>query len=45
MKRGIPDRPVDSWKEILNLEFFFRYNRRTEKKQLYAERILKDELK
>lgn len=45
MKRGIPDRSVESWKETLNLEFFFRYNRRTDEKQLYAERILKDELK
>ncbi len=45
MKRGIPDRSVESWKETLNLELFFKYNRRTDEKQLYAERILKDELK
>ena len=45
MKRGIPDRSVESWKEILNLDFFFMYNRRTDEKQLYAEHILKDELK
>ena len=44
MKRGIPDRSVDSWKKILNLDFFFSYNRRTDEKQLYAERILKDEI-
>ena len=44
MKRGIPDRSEDSWKETLNLEFFFRFNRRTEEKQLYAERLLKDEI-
>ena len=45
MKRGIPDRSVESWKELLNLDSFFRYNRRTDEKQLYAEHILKDELK
>ena len=44
MKRGIPDRSVESWKETHNLELFFKYNRRTDEKQLYAERILKDEL-
>jgi hypothetical protein len=26
------------------LELFFKYNRRTDEKLLYAERILKDEL-
>lgn len=45
MKRGIPDRSVESWKELLNLDSFFRYNRKTDEKQLYAEHILKDELK
>ena len=44
MKRGIPDRSTESWKEVLNLETFFKYNQRTEEKQLYAEEILKNEL-
>ncbi len=45
MKRGLGNHSVAASKEILNLDFFFRYNRRTDEKQLYAERILKDELK
>jgi hypothetical protein len=45
MKRGLGTHSVAASKEILNLDFFFRYNRRTDEKQLYAERILKDELK
>ena len=44
MKRGLGNHSVAASKEILNLDFFFRYNRRTDEKQLYAERILKDEL-
>ena len=43
MKRGIGNHSVAASKELLNLEFFFRYNRRTDEKQLYAERFLKDE--
>ena len=40
MKRGIPDRSEDNWKNILNLDFFFRYNKETEEKLKYAESIL-----
>lgn len=40
MKRGIPDRSEDNWKNILNLDFFFRYNKKTEEKLKYAESIL-----
>lgn len=45
MKRGIGNHSVAASKELLNLDSFFRYNRRTDEKQLYAERILKGELK
>lgn len=40
MKRGFPDRSEDNWKNILNLDFFFRYNKKTEEKLKYAETIL-----
>ena len=40
MKRGFPDRSEDNWKNILNLDFFFRYNKKTEEKLKYAENIL-----
>lgn len=44
MKRGTGDRTAERCKEDLTLDFFFAFNKRTEEKQLYAERILKDEL-
>lgn len=42
MKRGIPDRADECWKECLNLDFFFRYNKKTEEKLLYAESMFND---
>ena len=44
MKRGTPDITEERWKKRLNLNFFFAFNKKTEEKLLYAERILKDEL-
>ena len=40
MKRGYPDKTDECWKERLNLDFFFRYNKKTEEKLKYAESIL-----
>lgn len=40
MKRGIPDRSVTIWHEVLNLDRFFLYNRKTEEKILYAKKIM-----
>lgn len=42
MQRGIPDRSEIMWKKLLNLETFFRYNKKTEEKVLYAKRILEE---
>ena len=41
MKRGFPDRSEDNWKNILNLDFFFRFNKKTKEKIEYAEKLLK----
>lgn len=41
MKRGIPDRSEDNWRNILNLDFFFRFNKKTKEKIEYAEKLLK----
>lgn len=41
MKRGIPDRNEENWQQLLNIDFFFRYNEKTEEKVLYAEKLLK----
>lgn len=40
MKRGYPDKTDECWKKRLNLDFFFRYNKKTEEKLKYAENIL-----
>jgi hypothetical protein len=42
MRRGIPDRSADQWQQVLNLDFFFRFNKRTEEKVQYAEKLLKE---
>ena len=39
MQRGIPDRSEEMWKEYLNIETFFAYNKKTEEKIVYARRI------
>jgi hypothetical protein len=44
MKRGTGNRTAERCKELLTLDFFFAFNKKTEEKLLYAERILKDEL-
>ena len=44
MKRGTGNRTAERCKEDLTLDFFFAFNKKTEEKLLYAERILKDEL-
>ena len=44
MKRGTGNRTAERCKEDLSLDFFFAFNKKTEEKLLYAERILKDEL-
>lgn len=38
---GIPDRSEDNWENILNLDFFFRFNKKTKEKIEYAEKLLK----
>lgn len=43
MQRGIPDRPEKMWKNHLNLEMFFRYNKKTDGKMEYAK-ILSEKL-
>jgi hypothetical protein len=40
MKRGFPDRNEENWKELLNIEFFFRYNHKTDEKVGYAKKVL-----
>jgi hypothetical protein len=40
MQRGIPDRSEDNWKELLNIDFFFRYNHKTEEKVAYAKKVM-----
>lgn len=45
MKRGVPDRPESNWREVFNLDFFFRFNKKTEEKIVYAENLLNNELK
>ena len=44
MKRGFPDCPEESWREVLNLDFFFRFNKKTEEKMVYAEKLMNNEL-
>lgn len=39
MRRGIPDRSRESWREHLNLDFFFRYNKKTKEKLAYVKKI------
>jgi hypothetical protein len=45
MKRGTGNRTAERCKELLNLNFFFRYNKKTEEKLLYAESILNEDKK
>ena len=40
MRRGIPDRSKESWSKRLNLDFFFKYNKKTEKKISYAKKLV-----
>ena len=40
MRRGFPDCTEERWKNRLNLDSFFRYNKKTEEKLKYAENIL-----
>lgn len=42
MRRGVPDRSADQWQQVLNLDFFFRFNERTKEKVQYAEKLLKE---
>ena len=42
MRRGFPDCTEERWKKLLNLDFFFRYNQKTEEKILYAENLLNE---
>ena len=42
MRRGLPDRAEDAWNEVLNLDFFFRYNIKTKEKVEYAKRLLEE---
>lgn len=39
MRRGFPDSPMDSWSKRLNLDFFFRYNKKTKEKLSYIKKI------
>jgi hypothetical protein len=39
MRRGIPDRSRESWRNRLNLDFFFRYNKKTKEKLAYVKKI------
>lgn len=42
MARGFPDQSEESWKRILDIDFFFRYNTKTEDKVAYAEKVLRE---
>ena len=42
MRRGIPDRSEESWRQVLNLDMFFRYNKRTTEKLAYAEKVMSE---
>ena len=39
MRKGCPDRPMETWSKRLNLDFFFKYNKKTEKKLVYAKKL------
>ena len=40
MKRGIPDRDEQQWKDTLDIDFFFRFNKRTEEKMTYVQEYM-----
>lgn len=42
MKRGIPDRSVMAWHDVLNLDRFFEYNKKTKEKLDYAIKVMDD---
>ena len=42
MRRGIPDRPEESWKEVIKIESFFEWNKKTDEKMSYALRVMKE---
>ena len=41
MKRGFADQSEESWKSVVNLDLFFRYNERTAEKEAYAAKVMK----
>lgn len=43
MKRGIPDRSMEKWDDVLNIDFFFRFNQRTNEKITYAQKLLQEQ--
>jgi hypothetical protein len=45
MKRGTGNRTAERCKEVLTLDFFFAFNKKTEEKLLYAESILNEDKK